>query len=173
MSVVVSQPRDALVPIIEAELRRWVGRGENLLELACLYALFPSGNLPPADPAGGGAAKAVGGDADAVLAFAAGIECMHVASLIHDDIVDQEPVRRGRASTSEHFGIAEAVVAGDGLSMAGYAAMLGAGARGSCAGGIAASRRRVATHVPGHDARDGDQRGPVLRRAGGTRRDSR
>jgi geranylgeranyl pyrophosphate synthase len=124
MSVVVSEFRDTLVPLIEEELRRWVGRGDNLLELACLDALFPSGKLlrPILCVE---SAKAVGGDAEAVLPFAAGIECMHVASLIHDDIVDQEPVRRGRASTTEHFGIAEAVLAGDGLSMAGYAAMLG------------------------------------------------
>lgn len=124
MSVVASHPRDTLAPLIEAELRRWVGRGDNLLELACLDALFPPGKLlrPVLCVE---SARAVGGDTDQVLPFAAGVECMHAASLIHDDIVDQEPVRRGRASTAENFGIAEAVVAGDGLSMTGYAAMLG------------------------------------------------
>ncbi|PNE41106.1 polyprenyl synthetase family protein [Streptomyces noursei] len=123
MTVVVSHP---LIPLIEAELRRWVGRGENLLELTFLDALFPSGKLlrPTLCVE---SARAVGGTAEAVLPFAAGIECLHVASLIHDDIVDQDPVRRGRASIAEQFGIAEALLAGDGLSMAGHAAMLSGG----------------------------------------------
>ncbi|MET7695238.1 polyprenyl synthetase family protein [Streptomyces sp. NPDC005483] len=72
-------------------------------------------------------AKAVGGTADQVLAVAAGIECLHVASLVHDDIIDQDPVRRGWASTAEQYGLAEALVAGDGLSMAGVAALLSSG----------------------------------------------
>ncbi|WP_235092705.1 polyprenyl synthetase family protein [Streptomyces sp. A1-5] len=74
-----------------------------------------------------GVGQGLGGAAEAVLPFAAGIECLHVASLIHDDIVDQDPVRRGRASIAEQFGIAEALLAGDGLSMAGHAAMLSGG----------------------------------------------
>jgi len=111
---------------LEAELLRWVGSGDSMLELACLDALFPPGKLlrPILCVE---SAKTVGGTADQVLAFAAGIECLHVASLVHDDIVDQDPVRRGRASTAEQYGLAEALVAGDGLSMAGIAAMLSGG----------------------------------------------
>ncbi|MEU9123600.1 polyprenyl synthetase family protein [Streptomyces sp. NPDC048506] len=120
MTVVSSEP---LIPLLQAELRRWVGNGENLLELVCLDALFPSGKLlrPVLCVE---SAKSVGGDVGAVLTFAAGLECLHVASLIHDDIVDQDPVRRGRASTAEQFGIAEALLAGDALSMTGYTAMI-------------------------------------------------
>ncbi|WP_234392337.1 polyprenyl synthetase family protein [Streptomyces sp. WM6378] len=114
------------IPLLEAELLRWVGSGDSLLELACLDALFPPGKLlrPVLCME---SAKAVGGTADQVLTFAAGIECLHVASLVHDDIIDQDPVRRGRASTAEQFGLAEALAAGDGLSMAGIAALLSGG----------------------------------------------
>ncbi|MGK5695095.1 polyprenyl synthetase family protein [Streptomyces sp. URMC 128] len=126
MPLAVSPADDTAVRILEAELLRWVGSGDSLLELACLDALFPPGKLlrPVLCME---SAKAVGGTADQVLAFAAGIECLHVASLIHDDIVDQDPVRRGRASTAEQYGLAEALVAGDGLSMAGMAALLSGG----------------------------------------------
>ncbi|MFD8390876.1 polyprenyl synthetase family protein [Streptomyces sp. NPDC059680] len=126
MSVAVSGPHNVLVPRIEAELLRWIGTGETLMELVCRDALFPSGKLlrPILCVE---SARAVGGDTDAVLSFAAGIECLHVASLIHDDIVDQDPIRRGRASSAENYGISEALLAGDGLSMAGHAAMLSAG----------------------------------------------
>ncbi|WP_055495765.1 polyprenyl synthetase family protein [Streptomyces sp. TP-A0356] len=114
------------IALIEAELLRWVGSGDSPLELACLDALFPPGKLlrPVLCME---SAKAVGGTAEQVLAFAAGMECLHVASLVHDDIIDQDPVRRGRASTAEQYGLAEALVAGDGLSMAGMAAMLSSG----------------------------------------------
>ncbi|MGW2461980.1 polyprenyl synthetase family protein [Streptomyces sp. NPDC001761] len=126
MSLAVTATGDTYIPLLEAELLRWVGSGDSMLELACLDALFPTGKLlrPVLCVE---SAKAVGGTADQVLAFAAGIECLHVASLVHDDIVDQDPVRRGRASTAEQYGLAEALVAGDGLSMAGIAALLGSG----------------------------------------------
>ncbi|ALO99700.1 Geranylgeranyl diphosphate synthase [Streptomyces hygroscopicus subsp. limoneus] len=126
MSLAATPAGDTYVPLLEAELLRWVGTGDSMLELACLDALFPPGKLlrPVLCVE---SAKAVGGTADQVLAFAAGLECLHVASLVHDDIVDQDPVRRGRASTVEQYGLAEALVAGDGLSMAGIAALLSAG----------------------------------------------
>ncbi|MGW2778688.1 polyprenyl synthetase family protein [Streptomyces olivaceoviridis] len=126
MSLAATPTGDTYVPLLEAELLRWVGTGDSMLELACLDALFPPGKfLRPVLCVE--SAKAVGGTADQVLAFAAGLECLHVASLVHDDIVDQDPVRRGRASTVEQYGLAEALVAGDGLSMAGIAALLSAG----------------------------------------------
>ncbi|MFE9356131.1 polyprenyl synthetase family protein [Streptomyces olivaceoviridis] len=126
MSLAATPTGHTYVPLLEAELLRWVGTGDSMLELACLDALFPPGKLlrPVLCVE---SAKAVGGTADQVLAFAAGLECLHVASLVHDDIVDQDPVRRGRASTVEQYGLAEALVAGDGLSMAGIAALLSAG----------------------------------------------
>lgn len=44
---------------------------------------------------------------------AAGVELIHRASLIHDDIVDEGVLRRGRPATYRVFGIKEAVLAGD------------------------------------------------------------
>ncbi|MFC7895512.1 polyprenyl synthetase family protein [Streptomyces sp. NPDC057381] len=126
MAIAATPAGDTYIPLLEAELLRRVGSGDSLLELACLDALFPPGKLmrPVLCME---STKAVGGTTDQVLAFAAGIECLHVASLVHDDIIDQDPVRRGRASTAEQYGLAEALVAGDGLSMAGIAALLSAG----------------------------------------------
>jgi len=43
-------------------------------------------------------------DPDAVTAAAA-VELLHESSLIHDDVVDWSPVRRGRASVAQQFGI--------------------------------------------------------------------
>jgi len=55
-----------------------------------------------------------------VLDVAAGVELVHRASLIHDDIVDDGIMRRGRPATYRVFGTKEAVLAGDYLFAAAY-----------------------------------------------------
>lgn len=45
--------------------------------------------------------------------LAAMIEITHLASLVHDDIVDEAPMRRDRESVQKHFGKDAAVYAGD------------------------------------------------------------
>ncbi len=58
-------------------------------------------------------AKAVGGDASKVLALAAGSEFGHVASLIHDDIIDRDKTRRGVPAVHVKYGVSVAILAGD------------------------------------------------------------
>jgi geranylgeranyl diphosphate synthase type I len=58
-----------------------------------------------------------------VLPAAVGAECGHVASLIHDDIIDDDEVRRGRSSVQHKFGIGDAIVAGDALIFDLFAAL--------------------------------------------------
>jgi geranylgeranyl diphosphate synthase type I len=97
----------------EAILDRWP-RGSSLLDAICRYALVPYGKLfRPVLLLE--SALAVGGDPDAVLPAAVGAECGHVASLIHDDIIDEDDLRRGRASVQHKFGVGDAIVAGDAL----------------------------------------------------------
>ena len=47
------------------------------------------------------------------IRIAACAEWLHSASLLHDDVVDQASVRRGRPSANARFGAREAVLAGD------------------------------------------------------------
>jgi heptaprenyl diphosphate synthase len=47
--------------------------------------------------------------------LAAAIELLHVATLIHDDIIDEAPIRRGLPSLHAEIGIKKAVLAGDWL----------------------------------------------------------
>ena len=51
------------------------------------------------------------------LPLAAGIECIHSYSLIHDDLpaMDDDDLRRGKPSNHKQFGEATAILAGDGL----------------------------------------------------------
>jgi octaprenyl-diphosphate synthase len=45
--------------------------------------------------------------------LAAVIEFIHTATLLHDDVVDESPMRRGRATANAGFGNAAAVLVGD------------------------------------------------------------
>jgi geranylgeranyl pyrophosphate synthase len=58
-------------------------------------------------------AEAVGGDAQATLRLAAFMELIHVATLIHDDVVDSAQTRRGVNATAVDFGNRVSVLAGD------------------------------------------------------------
>jgi geranylgeranyl pyrophosphate synthase len=61
------------------------------------------------------AAEAVGGRGDAVLPAAAAVQNLHVASLVHDDIIDGDDLRRGQPSVHARYGVADAIVTGDAL----------------------------------------------------------
>jgi octaprenyl-diphosphate synthase len=59
------------------------------------------------------AAESVGGRADEHLRLAAFMELIHVATLIHDDVVDRADTRRGVNATAVDFGNRISVLAGD------------------------------------------------------------
>jgi geranylgeranyl diphosphate synthase type I len=60
-------------------------------------------------------AAASGGDWQNALPFAACVELIHNFSLVHDDIQDDSPLRRGRATVWKLWGAAQAINAGDAL----------------------------------------------------------
>lgn len=59
--------------------------------------------------------SAAGGQWQKALPAAAAVELLHNFSLIHDDIEDNSPLRRGRPAVWRQWGIAQAVNAGDTL----------------------------------------------------------
>jgi geranylgeranyl diphosphate synthase type I len=61
------------------------------------------------------ACEACGGDWELALPAGVGIELMHNFSLIHDDIEDQDKLRRGRPTVWSLWGEAQAINAGDTL----------------------------------------------------------
>jgi geranylgeranyl diphosphate synthase type I len=52
---------------------------------------------------------------DVAMPPAVGLELLHNFTLIHDDIMDEDPYRRGVESTYEKFGVPVAITAGDAL----------------------------------------------------------
>jgi len=59
------------------------------------------------------AASAQGGVDVADIKFAAVVEFIHTATLLHDDVVDLSSLRRGRATANAEFGNAPSVLVGD------------------------------------------------------------
>jgi heptaprenyl diphosphate synthase len=54
-------------------------------------------------------------DASRIERLAAAVELLHVATLAHDDVIDEAPLRRGKPSLHSSQGVKEAILAGDWL----------------------------------------------------------
>ncbi|GGL28783.1 isopentenyl pyrophosphate isomerase [Halarchaeum grantii] len=59
--------------------------------------------------------EAAGGEGEAALDYAVGVELVHNASLVVDDIIDRSELRRGEPSAWAAHGYGPAIVASDGL----------------------------------------------------------
>ena len=86
--------------------------GKRLRPLLCLLACQVTGRWETALPA------------------AAAVELVHNFTLIHDDIEDHSPLRRGRPAVWSVWGVPQAINAGDGLLIVARNALLRLRARG-------------------------------------------
>lgn len=67
--------------------------------------------------------EAAGGNWQSALPAAVAVELLHNFSLIHDDIQDNSPIRRGRPTVWKIWGVANAINAGDAMFGLSYAAL--------------------------------------------------
>lgn len=70
---------------------------------------------------------AVGYQGNHHLTLAAVVEFIHTATLLHDDVVDESTLRRGRDTANELFGNAASVLVGDFLYSRAFQMMVGVG----------------------------------------------
>ncbi|MGI5402826.1 family 2 encapsulin nanocompartment cargo protein polyprenyl transferase [Streptomyces sp. CA-135486] len=61
------------------------------------------------------AARALGGDPQQAVRAAAAVELAHNFTLLHDDVIDEDSIRRHRPTAWSVFGTADAIVVGDAL----------------------------------------------------------
>lgn len=73
------------------------------------------------------ACEAAGGEWPNALPAAAAVELVHNFSLIHDDIEDNSPLRRGRPTVWQRWGVPQAINAGDAMFTLAHLALLGLG----------------------------------------------
>ena len=100
-------------PEIQAALEKFASRGGKMVRPA-LFLLFAE--LLPADKLAvedGQATALVPASPEALVKIAASLEMLHAATLIHDDIIDDSPIRRGLPSIEAQFGKDVAVYTGD------------------------------------------------------------
>jgi octaprenyl-diphosphate synthase len=69
---------------------------------------------------------ALGNDSPHRFTLAAVVEFIHTATLLHDDVVDESTLRRGRATANENFGNPASVLVGDFLYSRAFQMMLDA-----------------------------------------------
>lgn len=72
-------------------------------------------------------AKALGYEGQAHTTAAAFIEFIHTATLLHDDVVDESDMRRGKATANAAFGNAASVLVGDYIYTRSFQMMTGLG----------------------------------------------
>ncbi len=73
------------------------------------------------------ACEAVGGHPSRALDAAAAVELLHTFTLVHDDIMDNAPLRRGRATVHTRWDVNTAVLAGDTIAALAAKALARAG----------------------------------------------
>ncbi|MCM5705512.1 octaprenyl diphosphate synthase [Larsenimonas salina] len=73
------------------------------------------------------AARALGYEGDRHILLAALIEFMHTSTLLHDDVVDESSLRRGKATANEAWGNAPSVLVGDFLYSRSFQMMVDVG----------------------------------------------
>jgi geranylgeranyl diphosphate synthase type I len=125
----LSQFFSTFLPAIEAEMRRAVAPS-NDPTLAMFYGMlhyhlgWVDADFKPAQFDSGKHIRPVltllccaasGGEWRTALPAAAAVELLHNFSLIHDDVEDGDPVRRGRPTLWKQWGVAQAINAGDAL----------------------------------------------------------
>lgn len=118
-------PRDPALAQVESLMRQLVlADGVDHLSHMALSQLGAGGRRVRARLALS-AADAFGVPKSHAIAWAASVELLHNATLIHDDIQDGDRVRRGKPTVWAQHGVAQAINAGDFLLMLPYVALRG------------------------------------------------
>jgi len=101
--------------LVESELSNFVSRIAYLrLHGRIEYALLSHGKrLRPL--LGILSAQSVGGNREDVMSLALAVELLHTATLVHDDILDQDKFRRDVPAVHEKWSINDAILVGDAL----------------------------------------------------------
>jgi len=60
-------------------------------------------------------AESVGGNRRQVMSLALAFELMHTATLVHDDVIDQDETRRGKPALHKKWSMNDAILTGDAL----------------------------------------------------------
>ncbi len=112
--------------LVDGEIRRRLSSDVALIAAVADYIIAAGGKrLRPAVLLL--LARALGYRGEGHILLAAVIEFIHTATLLHDDVVDESDLRRGKATANAHFGNAASVLVGDFLYSRSFQMMVEAG----------------------------------------------
>ncbi len=111
VDVVIARRLESGVPLVAEVSRYIISAGGKRLRPALLLLVC----------------GALGYRGDQRYNLAAVVEFIHTATLLHDDVVDESTLRRGRATANESFGNPASVLVGDFLYSRAFQMMLDAG----------------------------------------------
>jgi len=111
VDVVIARRLDSGVPLVAEVSRYIISAGGKRLRPALLLLMC----------------GALGYTGAHRFTLAAVVEFIHTATLLHDDVVDESTLRRGRATANESFGNPASVLVGDFLYSRAFQMMLDAG----------------------------------------------
>lgn len=137
-----------MLELVEGRLRSVAGDAPSPVGEAALHLVSAGGKrvrprvLLHAARVGGGPLRV-----DTVVDLAVAAELVHNASLLHDDVIDEADLRRGRPSARAAWGNAHAVLAGDHLMAGAFELLERAAVPTALASMIATIRRLVAAEV--------------------------
>lgn len=142
----------SMLPVVESELKQFISQSNKpgLEELQRMLSYHMGWETAGAGIESRGkrirpllvllCASAAGADWRKALPGAVAVELVHNFSLVHDDIQDESPTRRGRATVWTLWGVAQAINAGDALFALAQLSVLGLGESVSMKAGLEASR---------------------------------
>lgn len=104
--------QESLLEFLDADVSRWLETipGDARSAATALYASGGKRLRPVLALLSGGA---VTGDPRRALPVAAAVELLHTGTLLHDDVVDEGEIRRGKPTARRVWGNALAVLSGD------------------------------------------------------------
>jgi octaprenyl-diphosphate synthase len=108
VDAVIARRLDSAVPLVGEVSRYIISSGGKRLRPALLLLVC----------------GALGYRGDQRFNLAAVVEFIHTATLLHDDVVDESTLRRGRATANAHFGNPASVLVGDFLYSRAFQMML-------------------------------------------------
>ena len=111
----------AEMALVEDEFQRQAASNIQVINYLCEYLRASGGKrVRPALLILSNYAVGGKGSDDKVIRLATVMEMLHTATLVHDDIIDNADVRRGRSSVNARFGNQTAVLMGDWLYMSAF-----------------------------------------------------
>lgn len=114
-----------LLPLLEADIRKFKFSGKPRSLYGPIHYIMGLGGKRMRPMLTVLAYRLYRSDASSILRYATAVEAFHNFTLVHDDIMDKAPIRRGKATVHEKWNVNTAILSGDVMLVKVYDQFLG------------------------------------------------